>query len=400
MNLVNRIILANADRDPVRLAMKYQGMRLDPWRFFRGTCHLFYDRLPKKGIFQSAPLVWSCGDLHLENFGSYKGSNRLVYFDINDFDEAIMAPASWDLVRMLTSIIVRAATLGIAKANTHALASQFVAAYLQTLAGGKAMWVERETAQGVVRRLLEQARSRPRLAFLQRRTQRTGQLRHFKLDGKKFLPVTAAQRKAVTTFMATFAQTQDHPEFYKVIDIASRVAGTGSLGLDRYAILIEGKGSPDANYLLDLKQARSSSLAVHLPLKQPVWHSEGERIATVQQRMQAVPTAFLHAVEVSGRSYILRALQPSEDRVDLAAIENNIDSLLGVVSVMGNCLAAAQLRSAGRDGSSTADQLIAFSNRKKLPNKVLDVAYDMAARLTLDWEVYCAAYDDHHFAVD
>jgi uncharacterized protein (DUF2252 family) len=72
-------------------------MRASPFAFLRGSCHLFYDRLPRGGIFRSSPLAWSCGDLHLENFGSFKGDNRLVYFDINDFDESALAPASWDL---------------------------------------------------------------------------------------------------------------------------------------------------------------------------------------------------------------------------------------------------------------------------------------------------------------
>ena len=400
MNIVNRILTANVDRDPLRLTMKYKAMRLSTWSFFRGTCHLFYDRLPKSGIFRSAPPVWSCGDLHLENYGSYKGDNRLVYFDVNDFDEAAMAPASWDLARLLTSIIVRAAVLGIAKSNTHALVSECIAAYLLTLADGRAVWVERETAQGVVRSLLEQARSRSRAAFLDRRTLRSGQRRRFRIDGKKLLPVTPAQRHAVTTFMAAFAKSQPRPEFYRVLDVAARVAGTGSLGVDRYAILIEGKGSPDLNYLLDLKQSKASSMAVHLSAIQPLWQTEAERVVGVQQRMQAVPMAFLHAVVLDTQSYVLRALQPSEDRIDLAAIESNIDSLRVVVRVMGQCLGAAQLRSAGRQGSSSADQLMAFSGRKKLPGKLLDVAYAMADRTTLDWNAYCRAYDEGRFFVD
>ena len=400
MNIVHRIVVANADRDPIRVAMKYRMMRASCWSFFRGTCHLFYDRLPKNGIARSAPPVWSCGDLHLENFGSYKGDNRLVYFDINDFDEAAISPASWDLARMLTSILVRTATLGLSKGNTHALASEFIAAYLQTLRNGRALWVERDTAQGIVHGLLEGARARPRTAFLAQRTRRSGLRRHLRLDGKKLLPVSDAQRTAVTAFMAAFASSQLHPAFYRMIDVAVRVAGTGSLGVDRYAILVEGKGSPDMNYLLDLKQSRPSTLAVHLASIQPTWRTEAERIVAVQQRMQAAPMAFLHAVDLGGRAYVLRALQPSEDRVDLAAIENNVDSLLGVIRVMGQCLAAAQLRSAGRQGSASADQLIAFAGRKKLPGKLMELAFAMAERTTLDWAIYCQAYDDGRFDVD
>jgi uncharacterized protein (DUF2252 family) len=53
-------------------------------------------------------------------------------------------------------------------------------------------------------------------------------------------------------------RTQPNPAFYEVLDVARRIAGTASLGIDRYVILIHGKGSPDRNYLLDLKQALPS----------------------------------------------------------------------------------------------------------------------------------------------
>ena len=38
----------------------------------------------------------------------------------------------------------------------------------------------------------------------------------------------------------------------------------GSLGLDRYVVLVEGKGSPDGNYLLELKQCQPSALLPRL----------------------------------------------------------------------------------------------------------------------------------------
>ena len=102
--IISAIISNNAGRDPERLAMKYAKMAQSPFIFLRGACHLFYDTLPDSPLFRDAPLAWCCGDLHFENFGSYKGDNRLVYFDINDYDEAALAPATWDMIRLLTSI--------------------------------------------------------------------------------------------------------------------------------------------------------------------------------------------------------------------------------------------------------------------------------------------------------
>ncbi|HVR53405.1 MAG TPA: DUF2252 family protein, partial [Pseudorhodoferax sp.] len=129
MNVVKAIQQYNAGRDPERLALKYAKMRADPFVFLRGTCHLFYARLPTRGVFKSAPPVWCCGDLHLENFGSYKGDNRIAYFDINDFDEAVLAPATWDLVRLLASLRVGAASLGLQPMAAEGLCTAFLSGY-------------------------------------------------------------------------------------------------------------------------------------------------------------------------------------------------------------------------------------------------------------------------------
>lgn len=170
MDVVRRLKAFNLGRDPECLQIKYRNMRSSPFVFLRGTCHLFYDRLPRGGLFKSAPLTWVCGDLHLENFGSFKGDNRLVYFDLNDFDESALAPASWDLVRFLTSLWVGAESLSVRRREARILCQTFLAAYASALALGKAYWVERETAQGLVRELLDGLRDRQRSRFLDART--------------------------------------------------------------------------------------------------------------------------------------------------------------------------------------------------------------------------------------
>lgn len=401
MKIINRIHKANADRDPERLAMKYAAMRTDPFIFLRGTCHLFYDRLPKSGIFKSAPVVWCCGDLHLENFGSYKGDNRLAYFDLNDFDEAAKAPVTWDLSRLMVSILVAAPGLGLSHDDALALAEHFLHAYSDALNLGKARWVERETSSGLVGDLLHQLQHRSRVAFLNRRTQKKDGGRRFRIDGKKFLAVTEAQRHKVLQFMETFRASHRHPQlhadFFRVVDIARRVAGTGSLGVERYAILVQGKGSPDQNYLLDLKQALPSSIADHLPALQPAWSHQAERVVAIQRRMQAVSMAFLQAVKIGKQSYVLRALQPSEDRVPLAGQQRHRDHLYGVLEVMGQCLAWAQLRSSGRQGSAISDELIDFSARQKWRGKLLAACEELASQVHEDWKTYVSAYDDGVF---
>jgi len=396
MKIINRIHKANAGRDPERLMMKYAALRTDAFVFLRGTCHLFYDRLPKSGIFKTAPAVWCCGDLHLQNFGSYKGDNRLAYFDLNDFDESALAPATWELSRMIVSILVAAPWLGISNAQAALLAEHFLQSYVTALASGKARWVERETSVGMVGDLLAQVHARSRVDFLDKRTQKKGKQRRFCIDGKKLLEVSDQQRQKVHGFMERFARSQAHPAFYNVLDVARRVAGTGSLGVERYAILVEGKGSPDQNYLLDLKQALPSSIASHIEHLQPHWPSQAQRVVALQRRMQAVSIAFLQGVDIGSGSYVLRALQPSDDCVALAG-KQPLDNLVGVVNTMGQCLAWAQLRSGGREGSAIADELIDFAARQKWRSKLLPLCEQLATDVREDWKTYCTAYDDGEF---
>jgi len=400
-NIIEAIFSNNAGRDPERLAMKYAKMAQSPFIFLRGSCHLFYDALPDSPLFRDTPLAWCCGDLHFENFGSYKGDNRLVYFDINDYDEAALAPVTWDMIRLLTSIQCGADALNATHAEVLAVSQSCLDAYRSALINGKPLWVERETSGGLVNALLTTLQGRERSAFLDKRTIRKGHRRSLILDGVKALPASDAQKKIVTGFMDDFASRQPSPKFFEVLDIGRRIAGTGSLGVERFVVLVEGKGSPDGNYLLDIKEAKPSALAPHLArlgIKQPTWPDEASRVVSVQNRMQAVDHAFLQAVKLAGLPCILRGLQPSEDRVAIGEWGKKLDRLKEVVSTMGRILAWDQLRASGRSGAASADELIAFAQRNHWMKEMLDVATEMTLTTQQQWKIFTEAFNSRQFA--
>lgn len=381
----------NAGRDPERLSMKYTKMATSPFVFLRGACHLFYANLPDSPLFLEAPLAWCCGDLHFENVGSYKGDNRLVYFDINDYDEAALAPASWDLVRLLTSIQCGADALNASPSQALSVSQSCLESYRSALMHGKPLWVEPETSAGLVNKLLMALHGRERAVFLDKRTIRKGRERTLKVDGVKALPASEAQKSAVTTFLRNFAATQPNPAFYTVLDVARRIAGTGSLGVERFVALIAGKGSPDGNYLLDIKEAKPSALLPHLTrlgIVQPVWTNEATRVVTVQKRMQAIDHAFLHSVELTGLPCILKGLQPSEDRVAIGEWGKKLERLTEVVETMGRILAWDQLRASGRSGSANADALIHFGEREDWCAEMLDATKVMVEHTTRQWQIF------------
>ena len=401
MDVVRRIQAFNAGREPERLQLKYRRMRGDAFAFFRATCHLFHDRLPRTGVLRSAPLAWACGDLHFENFGSYRGDNRQVYFDLTDFDEAALAPASWDLLRLLTSLWVGAKSLGLRRLEVQHLGQVLVDAYTAALAEGKAYWIERETAQGLVHQLLDGLKDRKRADFLASRTEKRGRRQVLRVDNGKALPASDAQRAVVADFLAGFARSQADPGQFKVLDVARRIAGLSSMGSGRFVVLVQGRGGDEAASLLDLKPAGPSSLLPHLGrlagVVQPRWPDQAQRVVALQRRLQAVPMALLQPVLICETPYVLRELQPSEDRISLDRADHSLPEMAQVITSMGRLLAWAQLRSAGRQGSAPADALIDFGQRKKWPAKLLDIAQDMADQMRRDAAVFDAAFDDGAF---
>ena len=393
-NVVEQIAAFNDGRDPERLKRKYERMRVGPFPFFRGTAHLYYADLPRHSKLSHAPLGWICGDLHLENFGVFKGANGVVHFDLNDFDEAALAPVTWDLARCAISIRLAAEEAGLGKSAAQHLVETYLESYRMALAGGKAQWVEAKTAQGAVAELLQQADKRKRVDLLDSRTRLAKGKRKIDLDGDHALSVAAGRFAAVTRFMKTFARKCGKEDFFKVIDVARRIAGTGSLGVERYVVLVEGKGSPDQNHLIDIKFALSSAAVRVLPAKlrrlQPSWVSEADRVVQVQTRVQAASPEWLTAVEFERRAYVLRELQPREDRLALDSLvrQSRFESAL---ETMGQATAWSHLRSGGRQGSAIADELIEFAAKRHWLDRVDRYSAEYFDVVLSDWKCFCDA---------
>lgn len=398
-SVTQSILAYNRVRDPQRLKRKFALLRGDPFAFFRGTCHLFYATLPRAALPANSPRVLACGDLHLENFGTYKGDNRLVYFDLNDFDEAALAPCTLELVRFMTSLLVAAQHLKLSAAKAASLCRLFCATYRNSIVDGKPRWIERLTAEGMVKELLDSLRDRKRADLLDRRTQRTKAGRRLVIDKDHTLAATAADRRRVIALVKRYARTSGDPKFYRVLDVARRVAGNGSLGVERYALLVEGKGSPDGNYLLDLKLELPSALVARTGTRQPRWPSEAHRVVAVQRVMQAISPARFAAIVDGPRSYVLKELQPTADRLDLTTWHGHFGRLEAVIATMAEVTAWAQLRGCSRFGAAPVEALQRFIAGRGWEPLLVTAARRAADRTLAQWHAYCTAYDAGAFAV-
>lgn len=392
-DVVQRIQSFNSAREPERLRLKYEAMRDNAFAFLRGTCHLFYQDWPANTPLNNAPPTWICGDLHMENFGTYKGDDHQAYFDINDFDEAALAPSSWELARFLTSVLVAAGTLEVKATEAKALCGFFLDAYTAALVDKKPQWIKEATATGMVKDLLTGLEQRSHEEYLSSRTSMRGQKRKLKTGGKYALPANAADTKKVKLFMADFATRQDSPKFFKVLDVARRVAGISSLGIERYVILIQGKGEQEGNNLLDLKYQPGSSLTPYLQLPQPVWALEASRTVGVQRWVHGISPAFLSVVSMGERSYVLRELLPSQDRLRLSEWDGKLSRLEKVMKSMGKIVAWGHLRGSGHEGAASVEEIIAYATKSDWRKPLLKYAHDYSAQVKADWTAFSVAFD-------
>jgi|GEM_PF-175901 len=379
---IDLIVQVNRGRSPQLLQRKFDAMAQDRFVFLRATAMLGH-RAVDLAALPAAPLGWVCGDLHLQNFGCYRGQNRLVYFDLNDFDEAARLPVSVDLLRFLGSICTAAPGMGMERLAAGSMMQLALGAYAAALARGKAFWLQRETASGPILALLKQVAARKRRSLLAARTHVVGSRRQISLDGARYLPVPgrAAVRAHIGHALQALADQFADREFFRQRDIAFRVAGVGSLGVPRYVALVRGKGDPDRNALIDFKRAVASSAAQALPqYPQPAWSNEAARVIGIQDICQAASPAYLSAMFLGAAPFVVRELQPVEDKMALAPLARRIDRLDETLQAMARLAAYAQLRSAGRTGAAGVDDLIEFGNELRArPRRWVDAARSVDA---------------------
>lgn len=394
-DLFYRIKAFNANREAKAVQAKYQAMAESPLRFFRGTCHLFYEDLLHDYPFANSPLTWICGDLHLENFGTYRGENRLLYFDINDFDEAVQGPVLYDLSRLTVSIDLAASEIGLSDKKRRNLIRELIDRYTQILIKEKSRVLEEEEARGLIKDLMRKVGQREESALIAKRTDGKSSGAVLKKDDRLWKVDEALRQSVMVEFGAWF--NRHHGEKYVVTDVGFRIAGTGSIGVRRYCCLLEGQENPLDKKLIDVKLASPSSILAYTPVAQPDWQNEAQRIVRVQEMMQHVPPAYLSSFEYQGVWYVVKELQPTSDKIDIAKAIAHPRQIEKYVADLGMLTASAQLRGSGRQQTATADELCDFAETGGWEDQLVEWASQYAGHVREDFHQFCKGHNDNYF---
>ncbi|CAO5173699.1 DUF2252 domain-containing protein [Frankia sp. AiPs1] len=339
---VNLLELQSRARLPELVPLRYTRMLESPFRFFRGAAALMaadLARTPVSGIH-----VQLCGDAHLLNFRLLASPERHLMFDLNDFDETLPGPWEWDVKRLAASLVIAGRANGFGRSTRRAAVLAAAGAYRGWMRRFAAMttldvWYAHVEADQLrdqladalpgraarqVARATRRARGRDRHRAFAALTETTPAGPRFRSDPPLLVPVrellAGADRDRLTgqltaivdEYGATLGddrRTLLHR--YRLVDVARKVVGVGSVGTRCWVALLLGRG-PDDPLLLQVKEAQTSVLAEHLPASR--YDSQGERVVAGQRLMQAAGDIFLGWRRVDGidgqrRDFYIRQLE-------------------------------------------------------------------------------------------
>jgi uncharacterized protein (DUF2252 family) len=309
-------------RFPELFARKRAKMAASPHAFLRGSAPLFYRVLAEQPDLATGPAEtgWILGDMHLENVGAYRGEDRRAHFDLNDFDEATWAPRHLDVLRLLTSTLLAAN----ASRLTSEVAIRLAESLVDTYASARRPPPPPALLPASIRGLVERADTRSRLALLDARAPVTDGRRRF-VRGERYLSLPGELAHLAETLVARYVaalgpRAPAKSDTWRVIDAAHRVAGNGSLGRLRFAILVVDATGDDR--ILDLKEAGPASPELLVPRDARVPHGEGARMVAGARALVRVPPRLVAAVDLPelGMELFARQLTPAEDKLDVAKL--------------------------------------------------------------------------------
>jgi uncharacterized protein (DUF2252 family) len=343
-------------RLPALIKLKYELMMQSPVGYFRGAVPVMAADLavlPSTGIVSQL-----CGDAHVRNLGAYAAPDGRLVFDINDFDETIRGPFEWDLKRMAASVTLAGRGAGHKESSARQAVEKCIeryAAQMRAFAEMPCIEVGRYQvhrlgqAEPIHKALVKAERATPQHTLEQlteAASAKVGAARRFKEAKPMLTRVSGAQARAVLASLVPYQQMlepqrQHLLSFYRPVDVAFKVVGTGSVGLRDYCIYFEGNGPGDPLFL-QIKEEPASAYAPWLPDARPAPHN-GQRVAEGQRTMQVQSDPFLGWTHIGGRQFLVRQLNDHKGSIELEDLAGG--GLEAYAEVCGELLARGHARS-------------------------------------------------------
>jgi uncharacterized protein (DUF2252 family) len=316
---------ADKGRIPQLIPVRHGRMLQTPFTFYRGAAlNMAADlaNTPATGL-----RVQACGDAHLLNFGAFATPERRVIFEVNDFDETLPAPWEWDVKRLAASFVLACRTNRFSEAVARDAAEACVRSYRERMAQFSEMlvldvWyanidfeeiipgIQDEETRKRAQRTLAKARQRcvlehdfPQLVttagLAPEIKENPPLIYHWREQGHEEFSRNVQQ--AFAHYRETLREDRRLLlDRYKLMDIAIKVVGVGSVGSwCAVGLLLASESDP---LFLQVKEARASVLEGYAGKSAHANH--GQRVVAGCRLMQSASDLFLGWTEsLLGRQF-------------------------------------------------------------------------------------------------
>ena len=251
---------SNEGRLPELVPIRHFRMGKSPFTFYRGTASLMANDLscsPSTGI-----SIQACGDCHLMNFGGFATPERTLIVDMNDFDETNPGPWEWDLKRLAASFLLACREKGYSESDGRDVTMQLALTYQQKMYEYSTMnfldlWYSKLTLEEIERN----AKTKEGKALIAKAIKKANEETHdtvfYKITANTlgkieitdrapliYHPLDVEEQMAgIISFMNDYKSTLQNDrrqllDQYKVIDVALKVVGVGSVGTRCMVVLL------------------------------------------------------------------------------------------------------------------------------------------------------------------
>jgi hypothetical protein len=331
------------------LALKHTNMKADVFMFLRATYYRWAQIWPQVcPELAQAPRVLAVGDLHVENFGTWRDVEGRLIWGVNDFDEVWPMAYTIDLVRLAVSahLAAEAGRLPVKRAD---ICDAILNGYRESLNEKGRPFVLGE--QHTWLRLIAEGELREPVHFWKR------------IDA-------LATLKTQAPISAIDAIEHLMPALGISYRLTHRIAGLGSLGHARYVAIADWHGGRIAREAKALVPSASSWAQDHKGPAEILYQ-------TIITRAVRCPDPF---VQLRGR-WIVRRLGPLCSRIELASLSAP-DTELRLLQAMGWETANIHL------GTPSARKLVLHHIDKQKPKWLHHAAEAMLQAVRDDWEVW------------
>ena len=319
------VVLAQShDRVPELVPIRHGRMAATPWTHYRGAAAVMAADLATAE--HSALEVQLCGDAHILNFGLWATPERNLSYDLRDFDETLPGPFEWDVQRLAASLEVLAREVGLPDGAGAEAAVAMGEAYRLAMRRAASMgeleiWYDQvpldrfvdffvpEEREDIVRDISVEARRRTSRGAARKLVRVVDGAPRIVEDPPFRVRVDDPDERAgdaaiVDAYRATLPEYRRHLlDRFTVADVARQVVGVGSVGMQVFLVLFDGRNGDDPLFL-QFKQAGPSVYEAHLgPSAHP---NHGQRVVVGRQLMQSAGDIFTGWTHVDGGDVYVR----------------------------------------------------------------------------------------------